>query len=506
MFACITLHLIPQIENSVCFTTSLPKLTHSSKTRFLGTFLFLLLDIAAAVPILDHAQLMRICQNELSRHNQGTNNSSRFVGAAIAVAPTQLSSNAAVLQSAYQQRGASSNNNVDRLSQQIAANLEQIQRLMNNTNANAAVASPPDRQEIMLSQMTGIGSIRHNTIDHGAFQERQMLRVSQYARLQQRQEDAVAAVTTAARLRREQEQRTASVTAIMAAQSNHQQQCRIDQLQVDLQTLQQMNSLQHDSLYTTPSYFMPTSAAASSALRLAQNPMLGENMASIRNHQQQQDISLQIMMMQHSNMPILVSATNLPYQSALRSQQMYHHHDAPIGRFDNMSHNDDSHRIPLSLPISLARSGDENKLSAHQNFLRQQIEAYQATQEDVTTHTRGRNKPIHLGQVGIRCRHCAHLPVSRRQKGSTYFPSNKLGIYQAAQNMSTAHIQCGLCTEMPEAIKLKFMEIMSAKKPNCSNGAGRPYWAQSATQLGFVDTEEGIRFIRDVPSGIMILE
>jgi hypothetical protein len=145
-------------------------------------------------------------------------------------------------------------------------------------------------------------------------------------------------------------------------------------------------------------------------------------------------------------------------------------------------------------------------LSDHQHFLRQQIEAFQATGEDVMTHTRGRNKPVQLGQVGISCCHCSHVHISRRQKGSTYFPANKMGIYQAAQNISTAHIQCGLCTEMPEAIKLKFMEIVSAKKSNCSNGAGRPFWAQSATQLGLVDTEEGIRFIRDLPPGIVIME
>jgi hypothetical protein len=63
-----------------------------------------------------------------------------------------------------------------------------------------------------------------------------------------------------------------------------------------------------------------------------------------------------------------------------------------------------------------------------------------------------------------------------------------------------------LCNEMPEAIKWKFVEIMSAKNPSCSSGVGRPYWAQSATQLGLFDTEEGIRFIRDVPPGTMIME
>jgi hypothetical protein len=394
-------------------------------------------------------------------------------------------------------------------------NLEQFKSLMNSNETTAAAASPQGQQEPVLPQMTGI---RSNTNVHSTLQQRQMLlssRVSQYARLQQRQQDAVAVTATMALLRREQEQRAENVAAIVAAQSNHQQQFRIDQLQRELQTMPQMINLRNDSPITTHSLM-----AASSALSLAQNPMIGTNMSLMLQHQQQQEFSLQMMMImmgQQSNMMTSVSSTNL-HPSSLRSQQTYPYH-APGGEsggifhplvanttFGTMSHDEVAHTIPLSQPVCLARSVDKYKLSDHQTLLRQQIEAFQATQDDVMTHTRGRNKPILLGQVGIRCRHCAHLPVSRRQKASTYFPSNKFGIYQAAQNMSTVHIQCGLCTEMPEAIKLKFIEIVSAKKMNCSSGAGRPYWAQSATQLGLVDTEEGIRFIRDLPPGIMIME
>jgi hypothetical protein len=435
---------------------------------------------------------------EVSHQNQGINNNNNSL--------PLLSSNAAVLLSAAAQQMHNVNNpdaNMGPLSQQIAMNMEQIQRWMNSTttstNEIAATASPLDRQE---TQMTG--SIRSHTNVLGTSQQRQWMfspRVSHYARLQQRQHDAAAAAATAtmATLRREQEHtRAATVAAIVAVQNQHQEQNRMDQLQRDLQTLQQMNSL--------------PSASSASALSLAPNPMHGgTNLAWMIQHQQQQELSLQMMMMirmQPSQMPTSSSSSSSSsalmhwqHQGSMRSPRTFH---------AMQQRNDDSvpHAIlPLSLPICLARSAvDEYKLSEHQNFLRQQIEAFPATEEDVMTHTRGRNKPILLGQVGIRCRHCAHVPVSRRQKGSTYFPSNKLGIYQAAQNMSTAHIQCGLCTEMPEAIKLKFMAIMSTKNPSCSSGAGRPYWAQSATQLGLVDTEEGIRFIRNLPPGIMILE
>ena len=120
--------------------------------------------------------------------------------------------------------------------------------------------------------------------------------------------------------------------------------------------------------------------------------------------------------------------------------------------------------LPLSLPTCLARSIDKFTMTAHQYYLRQQIEVFQANAEDVASHIRGRNKPILLGQVGIRCRHCAHLPVMRRQKGSTYYPSNKYGIYQAAQNMSTSHMQCGLCSEMPNSVKMQFARILTEKK------------------------------------------
>jgi len=152
--------------------------------------------------------------------------------------------------------------------------------------------------------------------------------------------------------------------------------------------------------------------------------------------------------------------------------------------------------FPVSLPAILARPEDEFKLSSHQLLLRHQIEAFPAAEEDVSTHTRGRNKPILLGQVGIRCRHCAHLPVTCRQKGSTYFPASLLGLYQAAQNMSTTHMQCGLCREMPNLIKHQFAHLISTKV--ASSGAGRPYWAESAKKLGLVDTEGGIRFFRDL--------
>jgi hypothetical protein len=152
------------------------------------------------------------------------------------------------------------------------------------------------------------------------------------------------------------------------------------------------------------------------------------------------------------------------------------------------------------LPKILAIPEDIDNLSAHQIFLRYQIEAFRATKDYVSTHTRGRNKPVIVGQVGIRCRHCSHIPIGNRHKGSTYFPATLLGLYQAAQNMCTIHMQCGLCSEMSLEIKQQFAQLLSTKV--AGTGAGRPYWASAAIIHGLVDTGDGIRFSRDLKQQI----
>jgi hypothetical protein len=171
--------------------------------------------------------------------------------------------------------------------------------------------------------------------------------------------------------------------------------------------------------------------------------------------------------------------------------------------------------VALSLPVLLVHPRtEERRLSHHQRLVRQQLEIFEANHEDLSTHTRGRNKTISNGQVGIRCKHCAHIPVAQRQKGSTYFPSTKLGIYQAAQNMSTTHIQSGVCAYIPGPVVIQFSLITDHRKQQCeagtssgNHGVGRPYWAESASRLGLVDTEHhGIRFIRNLPSTAVLVD
>jgi hypothetical protein len=203
------------------------------------------------------------------------------------------------------------------------------------------------------------------------------------------------------------------------------------------------------------------------------------------------------------------SVNTLPSFTAPSQQALSDSFNARIDRHPmNVQIRNQNSTGPLSLPALLNQpTMDRRMVSDHQYLLREQIEAFEASEDDVTTRLRGRNKPVALGQVGIRCKHCAHLPVSRRYKGSIYFPSNKMGIYQAAQNMSITHIQCGLCDSMPDHIKQQFVLIMNTRYCAANHGMGRSYWAKSASNLGLVDTERhGIRFLPNLPADAVIVD
>ncbi len=139
---------------------------------------------------------------------------------------------------------------------------------------------------------------------------------------------------------------------------------------------------------------------------------------------------------------------------------------------------------------------DRHNLNENQIFLRQQLEAFRATPDYICSRVHGKTKRIVLQQVGVRCRHCSHLPVHKRSKASTYFPSNLMAIYQAAQNISVEHLQSGLCPTLPGDVKNRFSCF--APRKLLSSGGGKKYWADAAKKLGLVDTDEGIRFAADV--------
>jgi hypothetical protein len=74
-------------------------------------------------------------------------------------------------------------------------------------------------------------------------------------------------------------------------------------------------------------------------------------------------------------------------------------------------------------PVPIAMPFDARCLSSYQSLIREQIEVFQAIPADVEANAQGRNRPVVLGQVGIRCRHCARAAPRQRKSGSVYYPS-----------------------------------------------------------------------------------
>jgi len=144
----------------------------------------------------------------------------------------------------------------------------------------------------------------------------------------------------------------------------------------------------------------------------------------------------------------------------------------------------------------LAMPRDEDILSDHQILLRRQIEFFEARPEDIRHFTPGRRREISVGQVGIRCKHCAAvLQPHQRVKGSVYFPSTLRALYQAAQNMGTTHL-IDKCPQINPALKQTLK--MYTEMPAVSGHGGKQYWADGAISRGIYETDQGLRFRNNV--------
>lgn len=124
--------------------------------------------------------------------------------------------------------------------------------------------------------------------------------------------------------------------------------------------------------------------------------------------------------------------------------------------------------------LPLATSDDENWLSEFLCFVRSEcVEVFKATPEDVAA--RMNSKKVLPGQVGIRCKFCAHLPHRERTGRSSSFPSSTDRIYQSLTMMLRDHFT--KCTAMPPEMRDRYLSL----KANASQGAtdSKRYWIDS---------------------------
>jgi hypothetical protein len=145
---------------------------------------------------------------------------------------------------------------------------------------------------------------------------------------------------------------------------------------------------------------------------------------------------------------------------------------------------------------TLYRDIDDFYLTEYQCLLRQQIELFEATTSDVQASAQGRNSPIKVGQVGIRCVHCKMLHVKCRARGAVYFPRSIDGIYQVAQNLTKIHL-CSGCSRVPESLRKKLLDL---SKVNKRASGGKRYWNERVRELGIYEDGKELRFTVKKPT------
>lgn len=148
-------------------------------------------------------------------------------------------------------------------------------------------------------------------------------------------------------------------------------------------------------------------------------------------------------------------------------------------------------------PIPLYITCDDDSLSEYQCMVRKQIELFEAQKQDVGSNAQGRNRPIVFGQVGIRCHHCSSLPPKHRARGAIYYPAKLSGIYQAAQNMASAHLG-EHCQHVPADVREELLRLRDRKS---SAGGGKRYWADGVRVLGVYEDGVGLRFTSQLGGG-----
>jgi len=145
-------------------------------------------------------------------------------------------------------------------------------------------------------------------------------------------------------------------------------------------------------------------------------------------------------------------------------------------------------KVPLSLPEDTA------SLSPLRCFLREQVCAFSANEEDIAVRA-PTTFSIAVGQVGIGCIYCVNQPAKLRSNRAVCFPFSIGRIYQSVADIQRFHFT--ECKMLPMEVKEKFQELQSASSKGSKGLATRQYWVTSARKLGMVDTQRGIRFGRD---------
>lgn len=139
------------------------------------------------------------------------------------------------------------------------------------------------------------------------------------------------------------------------------------------------------------------------------------------------------------------------------------------------------------IPLGLGQE-DREHLTEYLCFIRNHcIEIFSATDHDFRSDSNARG--VVQGQVGMRCRFCAHRSRVERANRSTSYPSSVSRMYQSLTMMLREHFPC---PDMPHHTRSRF-HVLKEGNAGFRAKESKGYWIASANKLGLIDTEDGIR-------------
>ncbi len=137
-------------------------------------------------------------------------------------------------------------------------------------------------------------------------------------------------------------------------------------------------------------------------------------------------------------------------------------------------------RVVLALPQ------DKDWLSDMDCFVRANVEIFIADDNDLALARLDRKYPIKLGQVGLRCVHCARSVVARRE--AVIYPNCVSSIYESVRDFQQLHLNS--CPTLPTDLQYVMSKLNHGSRSSLTSVLRR-YYIQSARALGLFDSEDG---------------
>ena len=145
--------------------------------------------------------------------------------------------------------------------------------------------------------------------------------------------------------------------------------------------------------------------------------------------------------------------------------------------------------------VPLYANGDDQWLSPQLCLIRRHMEAFAATPHDAAERKSagGSIVPPQVGQIGLRCVHCKHIPLRMRTKGSVLYPKSVRAIHMAMRNFQRHHMPT--CPDLPPTVRDKFNSIKN--KSIQSRKDSYIYLAKCCKNQGIVEVGGCLRFHDD---------